>query len=166
MIYAIVLLVPIYVVWCFYSAYQARGRVAPKLDALLSRSDIDDELKHILVAMYQDSFKQFISVRILFWSWFGGKTQLNSARELEVEGAESLYEAIKALDEDTRKEYVSMVLSLLKVNVRFAPITSIISAIIILVSLMLRIILGYSAGQYLKDKLHNAEMSYRSHVVH
>lgn len=166
MIYAIVLLVPIYVVWCFYSAYQARGRVAPKLDALLSRSDIDDELKHTLVAMYQDSFKQFISVRILLGAWFGGRTKVHSVREIEVEGATSLLEAIKVLDEETRNEYVVMIFSLCMVNVRFAPITNILSVIIFVVSLVLRIILGYSAGQYLKDKLHNAEMSYRSHVVH
>lgn len=167
MMYMLALIVvPIYAVWCFHSAYQAREKAASKLNVLLENSEIEDSLKYILVSLYDDSFKQFISAKILFWALFGNKTTIKSAHEIEVEGAGNFLQAVKALNEDNRRTYLSVCLSLFMVNVRFAPVTNILSTLIFVVSLMLRIIFGYSIKQYLNEKLNNAEKSYREHVVH
>lgn len=98
MIYWLVLiLTPVYIVWCFKSAYKAREKVAEKLDALLAKDEVNETLKYVLVAMYQDCFKQTVAIKFVLVSLF------SSNKNKQVNSNSPFVEGLVALSEEEEK---------------------------------------------------------------
>lgn len=157
--------VPIYMAWCFYSAYKAKDRAAVKLENLLKKKDIDEQLKYVLVRCYDDGYKQFIAPKILLWSLTGRKKVDTSKREAR----KSFVSSVNELSERNREEYFATLAALVMVNVRYAPITYLAVLFIFGVIVTMRVVFGGNKGSllhYLKAKVFSAEEGYLDSIAH
>lgn len=167
MIYWLVLiLTPVYIVWCFKSAYKARESVAEKLDAILANEEINSTLRYVLVSMYQDCFKQTVAIKFVLVSLFSSnKRKLNSGVNAD---NSPFVEELTTLSEEEKENYLSVMLGLIMVNVRYAPLTYFFIGVIVGLVVLFRVVFfgsSQSLLQFIKDKFRVAESRYAEHVT-
>ena len=112
----------IYSVWRYSSAVSARGELAKELDSYLAK-DVNETLKFILVGVYEDSLKPWVIWSVMFSSLTVSRKDKKASRGITA--------ILREMSEGERKEFFVLAIGLITVNVRLAPLSYLIFAILI-----------------------------------
>ncbi|PMN91342.1 hypothetical protein [Enterovibrio norvegicus] len=130
---AVLILTPIYIYWRMRVASNERVKVASSLDAYL-QEDQPEDIKRILVSAYHDSRDPFISVKIAY-SFISKRNEPSF-----IESQKGIKHHLDSYSEEQKKAFNRQFAMIMLVNVKMAPITNFLVALVIAIVAFARIL--------------------------
>ncbi|WP_394146210.1 hypothetical protein [Vibrio atypicus] len=114
--------VAIYILWRFSAAVKAKDSAAAKLDSYLEGSHAESS-KLFAYFMYEECLDPFLLVKFLKFALFS-RHAMDSKRVAEVKNeAERDVHEFTEMPKESKAEFVDVIMSILLVNIKLAPIT-------------------------------------------
>ncbi|EGR1129849.1 hypothetical protein EDL57_17810 [Vibrio cholerae] len=112
----VLFVVPAYVIWRHYAAYKSKMQLAERVDAYLGDNANPEILKGIVFKMYQRSMRPFLAFDVM-------STMLTTKRDITSTDGLSWKNVVESLEQCKKEEFYKILIGLVFVNVRLAPIS-------------------------------------------
>ncbi|MBD8514428.1 hypothetical protein IFO68_17240 [Photobacterium sp. CAU 1568] len=118
---AISVIVPIYILWRYYDASKAWKKVASDLNDYLGE-DHPEQLKLLLVSMFEDTMKHTIIIRIAIRSLLRNKSN---------KSLPAISQRFSEISEEQEDRFSRLIVSMIFVNFRLSPLTYLFLVVLI-----------------------------------